>query len=294
MIQILHATDIHWFCPPTPGQLLSKRALGMANLYLRDRKSHFSRTVQARLCERLKAMEADALVISGDLTALATTREFELAHHHLAPALSRRPSLVINGNHDVYTSGAARTDRIATSFGTWLHRVGDGVSELTLPGITLLGLEVCRPHLTASGLAKAPALQRLVERLNHAPADHAVLLTLHYPLVGRDGEPYDEWEHGLWNAREVIDAIGSASRPPSAIVHGHVHHGYRQTIRIGDQEVPQLNPGSSGYAWMPEKHRAACFNRYTFEGTRLAGVERFRFDGEDFAVEPGGPYATGR
>ena len=79
-----------------------------------------------------------------------------------------------------------------------------------------------------------------------------------------------------------------------AVLHGHEHHGFRVDVPTGGGPVPILNPGSSGYAHLPNQDRTAHFNVYTVEDGSLTGVGRRRYDGDRFIPEPGGAYATGR
>ena len=58
--------------------------------------------------------------------------------------------------------------------------------------------------------------------------------------------------------------------------------------------VEILNPGSSGYAHLPEKDRTAHLCFYTVEDGQLSQVERLTYDGTAFVPEPGGAFATGR
>ena len=91
------------------------------------------------------------------------------------------------------------------------------------------------------------------------------------------------------NAAAVEEVLLAHQTAVGAILHGHEHHGFR--VSLGD--IPILNPGSSGYAWLPKKGRTAHFCVYTVEDKQLASVDRFRFDGEAFVPEPGGAWATG-
>lgn len=294
MIRVAHATDIHWFVPPPWTRLWGKRTLGTANLYLRDRRHHFDARVQDELVAALAATNPDAVVITGDLTAQALPEEFALAHHKLAPLLAGQPSFVQSGNHDVYTLGAAREDRIAAHFGPWLHRRPGGLARLDLPGFTVIGLDASRPHPTASGRVPEAELAALPDALAATNPDDAVMLALHYPLLDRRGGLYDGWGHGLRNAAELVEALRRAPRRPTLVVHGHQHHGYTVPLDLGDAVVPIHDPGASGYADLPEHDRAACFNVYVLDGPRLASVERYRHGPGGFQPEAGGPYATGR
>lgn len=293
MIRVAHATDIHWFDPPDPCEWTPKRLLGLANLHLKGRRKHFDPEVQTALVRALSYVEPDVAIVSGDLTALATEAEFAIARAALQPLLDTVPTFVQPGNHDVYTREARRHDRIARFFGPWLHRDGP-IGHLRHPGLTVIGLDPCRPHLTASGILPSDQLTALEAALGRTPQGDRVLLTLHYPVVDRHNAPYEHWEHGLRNARALIDTLQRSARRPDAVIHGHVHHGYQARIQLADTSIPTFNPGSGGYGWMPDQDRAACFNVYALDHEGLQAVERYRYDGSAFRPEAGGAYQTGR
>jgi 3',5'-cyclic AMP phosphodiesterase CpdA len=295
MTRIAHATDLHWFVPPTWRRLLGKRTLGTANLYVRGRVHHFSRDVQRAAVAQLCALEPDVVVITGDLTAQALPREFELAREDLAPVLDRFPTLVMNGNHDVYTLGSARKDRISRHFRPWLHRLPSGIARLDVAGVTLIGLDPCRPHWSASGVVPQQQLDALEGTLARGELDaQPWLLALHYPILHPSGVLYDRLCHGLRNAQSLIDVLRRAPRAPSAILHGHRHHGYTVDLDVGDSTVPIFNPGAGGQAYEVAQDRAACVNLYTIGEAGAVDVQRYRHDGDRFCAEPGGAYATGR
>lgn len=295
--RIAHATDIHWMEPPYWKVLNSKRVLGTANLYLRGRRHHFTDIVQKALIEHILGLEPDLVLLTGDLTAQALPGEFEKAREALDPVLQRFPTFIIPGNHDVYTLGARRDRRIHTWFADWMGLDGeDPVGRLDVGDITCLGLDPNRPTwLGASGLVPPEQLVSL-ERTLADPAlrDRLVILCLHYPVLDRRGEVYDGRNHGLLNARELIEVLDRAPVKPALMVHGHEHHGFHVELPLSGGAVPIYNSGSSGYAFMPTSKRAAAMNVYQVQGARLVGVERYLYDGETFAPEPGGAYATGR
>ena len=295
-MRIAHATDIHWTIPAPFRRLPGKRLLGAVNQVVKGRAKHFERHVQQALVEHIVALDPDLVVISGDLTTSALEDEFELAREALTPVLERFPTFVIPGNHDVYTRGAKRDRRIEQWFGEWMHRsTGSDVGRLDLDNVTVIGIDPNRPGLLSSGLVPAEQLATLEAHLRDPDlAGRFVLMAIHYPILNRDGSPYDGLEHGLRNARELIALLERVPFPPQLVVHGHAHHGFHVTLPTPARPVEIYNAGSSGYAFLPEKRRAACMNLYTVQGSELAQVERFMYDGAQFAPEPGGAYATGR
>lgn len=294
MMRIAHATDIHWMCPPPLSSLLGKRLLGSLNLYLANRRHHFSEEVQDALVQAIDATSPDLVLITGDLTAQALPAEFDTALRKLGPLLDRFPTFLQAGNHDVYSADAVRGRYLESRFGRWLHQGPGPLAHLDLGGVQVIGLDPNRPHLTASGLVPEAQLAALPPALEAVPATSFLVLALHYPILDRRGEVYDGGWHGLRNARALISVLEGSARKPDLIVHGHVHHGFQTVLRLGEVEVPIHNPGSGGYAWLREQDRAACFNVYSVDEGRWVGVERYRYGRGGFSLEPGGAYATGR
>lgn len=296
-VRIAHATDIHWTIKPALRRLASKRLLQQANQVVGRRAKHFTRDVQDSLIEHLVELAPDGVFITGDLTTTALEEEFVLARACLEPVLSTTPTLIVPGNHDVYTRKSWSKRRMYETFGPWMGLGGDSspVARLDIGDVTLLGLDPTRPHpILSSGRVPQAQLDGLVSQLNSL-SDRAVVLGLHYPILDRRGEIYDGLNHGLLNAAAVQRALASASHLPVAILHGHEHHGFTVDLDCGGgRAVPIYNSGSSGYANLPVKRRAAAMCVYTIEDGALVDVERYLHTATGFQPEPGGAYATGR
>jgi len=286
-MRIAHLSDIHFTCWPKVHQMSFKRLLGTANLILRRRKQDFPLSVQQRLVEHVQSLQPDAVIITGDLTGQALNHEFELALHTLKPLLERFPSFVIPGNHDVYTLAAHRNRRMEAFFGPWMALTGDSmpVTRMDMGQVTLLGVNPCRPAILASGRLPDDQLQRL-EQLLESPelTDRTVLLCIHYPIVDRKGAIYDSHAHGLLNAGPVVEMLQRVSQPPTAVLHGHVHHGYTLALAGTQRKVQILNSGSSGYAYQPLRQRAATMNVYTVGNQQIQKIEHHVFNGSDFVT----------
>lgn len=288
MIRLAHATDIHWFAPPAFADLTVKRLFGSANLYLRGRRHDFDPEVQRQLVAHLGALDADVVLITGDLTAQALVPEFEEARRELQPLLDRLPVLLLPGNHDVYAPDAVREGRFRAAFGPWMG--GDGpLYRLDHGDLTVLGLDPCRPTLlTAAG--EVPAEQK--EALRAALADpslagRTVVLALHYPIVDREGQPYVRPSHGLLDAPEVIALLDEAPVRPALICCGHVHHRYRAAVRLSDgSAIPLSDCGSSGQAWQPSRGRYATCAAYDLDHNEVVGWHAYEHDGTGFVERP--------
>lgn len=105
-VKIVHATDIHLLPSVTLSSFLHpKRWIGLFNLYVLGRRGRFSPHAQHALIQHITHSNPQLCIISGDISCLGTEQEFKHAHETLSPLLydSCFPSLMVAGNHDLYT-----------------------------------------------------------------------------------------------------------------------------------------------------------------------------------------------
>lgn len=282
-MRVAHITDIHVELPPSAAECLNKRLLGEVNLHLLGRSAHFSRASQEGLVRRVVDLAPDLVVCTGDLTAVATDDEFAGAVELLRPITSRFPFFVIAGNHDVYTDESV--GRMGRYFGeTDFPR--DYPATRTFDGVEMIAIDTSVPDWLSRGEVGGDQLDRLDERL--AAGDAPAWVLLHYPIRGRDGQPYGPATRACRHA-DRIEAVIARHPRVRAVLHGHEHHGYRTRVAHADS----LNPGAGGYAWLPARGRTAHFTVYDVKDAELVGVDRWRWDGTSFEPEPGGAFATG-
>lgn len=284
-MRIAHITDLHIECPPALTELASKRLIGAVNLYILGRSHHFSIQSQEALVRAVQALAPGAVVCTGDISATATDAEFTKARQLLSPILEHIPTLMITGNHDVYTGESA--GRFQRYFGEWMGDSGPLPSR-HFAGMQFMALDVCHFDWLSRGQA-GDALTHLDQALQ--TGESPIALMLHYPLRDRKGQPYGPWTRALSDAALLEQRL--LHPRIQMILHGHEHHGFRTHLSQGERTVPIFNPGASGYAYLPDRHRTAHFNVYTIEEGKLLAVERYTFNGQDFVPEPGGPYASG-
>lgn len=287
---IAHITDLHVQSTPRLQDMTGKRLIGTANLYLLGRRSKFSMTAQRAAIQAVVERKPDAVMFTGDLTAQSLDAEFSAGRELMEPILGRFPTVMIPGNHDTYVREHTPGDRMRELFGEWmgtstphLHRIGD---------VAFLTLETCRCHPLSSGYTPEEQLEIARDLLESNDAKYT-FLCIHYPLVGRRGEPYGPATRALSNA-ETVRAWVAETPGINAIVHGHEHHGFHVQIQGPEHAIDVLDPGASGYAFLPDQDRTAHLCFYRIENGTLIDMERMRFDGTSFKPEPGGAFATGR
>lgn len=283
-MRVVHLTDLHVERPPRVGDLFNKRALGVVNLYILGRSGHFSEDSVRGAVTATLAAAPDLVVCTGDLTSTATVEEFEAARDVLAPILSALPFRVIPGNHDVYTSESR--GRFREHFGAWSH---DGA----FPWVERVGawdvvaLDTARPALLSRGRAGPEMLARLDALL--AGGDAPAMVLLHYPLRDRRGAPYGPGTRNLEGAA-ALEAVLARHPRVRLVLHGHEHHGYATTLPSG---IRSLDPGATGYAYLPKRGRTAHLNVLDLADDGGVTVTRLAWDGVAFTPERGGAYATG-
>jgi len=289
-VKIVHLTDIHVQTAPQLREMTAKRLLGTANLYLLGRRSKFSADAQQAAVQATLREAPDAVVFTGDLTAQALDAEFAAARSLLDPILRQYPTVMIPGNHDTYVREQTPGDRMRDLFGEWM---GVGMPTVHDMGeVAFLCMETCRPHPLSAGYTPPAQFAAATDTLADL-RDKFVFLCIHYPLLSRHGAPYGPSTRALANGEEFRDFLAD-TRGIHAVLHGHEHHGFRVDIPTADGPIPILNPGSTGYARIPERDRTAHLNIYEVEDGKLTDVRRLTFDGTSFQPEQGGAYATGR
>jgi len=111
---------------------------------------------------------------------------------------------------------------------------------LVTPLATFVGLYTNVPE---GGRVDDDQRSWLVEELKAAPADRALLLALHHPVIS-----LDDHHSGSTLMHELVDgAAQEAGRLPDVVLTAHVHNYQRFTRRWEDRQVPFIVAGAGGY-----------------------------------------------
>lgn len=222
-MRIVHLSDVHvWRYVFNPIQLFSKRALGVVEL-MAGRARRFRLERLAGVVERIKGLEPDHLLITGDLTTTALPSEFRAARLALAELLTD-PSraTVLPGNHDRYSSGSVRVRRFEETFGEFAPTVAYPWLRWLDDETAILGLDPTRSHISARGFL--PPQQLEAAKAHLADAAHRprrLIVACHYPLTTPPAYLLELSAKRMSNAKEVaawLEGIG-----PHLYCCGHVH-----------------------------------------------------------------------
>ena len=222
-MRIVHLSDVHvWRYSFNPWHLINKRLIGLASL-VAGRAANFRLERLDAVVERIQNLNADHLLITGDLTTTALPAEFRAARKALASLLedSARVS-VIPGNHDRYTTGSVRSREFEAHFGEF-------AAAQTFPWLrwidadtAILGLDPTRSHLSARGLLPPEQLAAARALLQHLPvAPRRLIIASHYPALAPPAYTAELHPKRMKNAEEVVEWLQGVG--PHLYCCGHVH-----------------------------------------------------------------------
>jgi 3',5'-cyclic AMP phosphodiesterase CpdA len=239
-LRVIHFGDLHlwrfgWAMDPWP-----KRALGLANLWLR-RGKRFPVSVAEALLARLGAETADYVLFSGDLSTTALPEEFAAGAAAFAPLHERwgERLICIPGNHDRYTPRATREQWFERYLPYAPHEYP--LSRDLNAQWTLVAFDCCVPRLvTSRGRLEGTQFAKLDALLAAARArGRQVIVMGHYPLAFPAGVK-STLEHGLDGREEILGLL--KKHGVRVYLHGHKHRRWR----LEADGMVHFNCGSAG------------------------------------------------
>lgn len=287
-LRVGHVSDLHIFRKGRlqPWRYLGNRALGGLNLVLKRGKTHDNDVVVAAF-KRLKQLDVDHIVVTGDLSNLAIEEEFQAAREIIeAHAGGPDKVSIIPGNHDYYTFGAAIQGRFERFFGDWM------TSELPLADpknpypyvklldehVALLGVNTCIPTPPGLAVGRVGAAQR--ERIA-ALLDHPTLKTrfviaaLHHHLdPPRHTNARKELMRRMQDASQVKQALLDGG--VNLVIHGHNHqHGFTTLANGRGGQMHICEAGSTSVFHKEDPHFGGKFNVYDLQQKKLNKIETY-------------------
>lgn len=298
-MRLAHLSDLHLLdlTDAVPMRLFNKRATGYVNLKLKRNHVHHAEPVLATR-ERLRELDVDHLVVTGDVSNLALEREFDRVKEFLASLhLGADRVSIVPGNHDAYTRGAVRSGRFEAWFAPFKQSSADaaGAAAAGDPArgdvarwqpyvrfagpLALIGLStaVARPPLVASGELGRVQLAALERVLAHPDVrDRMPVLLQHHPIHN----PPSRWKtlvEGLVDAARERLVLAGARR--GLVLHGHLHRRIRRQLPTDRGMLEAI--GATSASLLDERpDRRAGINVYEFsDDGDLVGVHAERFTG---------------
>ena len=241
---------------------------------------HFGAVTEA-LLEPLRravlAADPDLVVVSGDLTQRARTKQFEDARDYLATL--PRPQIVVPGNHDVplydvyrrFFKPLERFTRIVTA---------DLEPTFIDDEIAVVGVNTARALVFKGGRINEEQVESIRAKICHLPESVTKMLVTHHPFdVPKDARGENQI---VGRARMALERLADCGA--DILLSGHLH-----ASRVGHTAERYRIAGLSALvvqAGTATSHRARgernSFNVLRAERDRIA-VEQFVEDGGEFA-----------
>lgn len=186
---------------------------------------HFGTEVPAvaeALAADLRAQAPSLVIVSGDLTQRARTRQFVAARDYLARL--PRPQLVVPGNHDVPLYDVLRRFLFPLRrYCRLIHRDVD--PTFADDEIFVVGLNTARSFTWKNGRVSLGQIAALQARFAQAGRRVKVVVT-HHPFLPPPGDAGIDLVGRAARAIAVLDACNV-----DLLLAGHLHRGYAGDIR---------------------------------------------------------------
>ena len=253
---------------------------------------HFGRVDEAvldPLAAAVAALSPDVVVISGDLTQRARSREFVQARAFLDRL--PKPQIVVPGNHDVPLYNLF--DRLLRPLDKYLRHIEADLSPGFVDAeIAVLGVNTARSLVVKDGRINREQLGELRDRLGPLGDDVVKVVVTHHPF---DVAPEVDRDERVGRADLAMRTFAQCG--VDVLLAGHLHSG--RTVIAGDHQAV------SGYAALAVSAGTATSERRrgepnSFNVLRLQKhrIEVERFDWQDaerrFAKAAGEVYRRDR
>lgn len=195
MLTILQGSDVHFGKPHDSGA-----------------ESHFVAEVER--------VDPDVLVLAGDFTQRAKTREYSQVREFLH-GFGDRPIVVTPGNHDVPLYRVwERAAHPFRNYRRYVHVELDHV--IRIPGATFVSLNTAAPHrAVVNGRLNAEQLDFAARVFHEDPADDLKCVVMHHSLVGPPDGGGDPTVPGAEGRLARIGDMGV-----EIVLGGHLHRAF--------------------------------------------------------------------
>jgi len=295
IMRIAHVSDPHLPINGRPAayRMVNKRAIGWMSWRHRRSRVHRQHVLDA-LAKDLAEVQADHVVVTGDLGNISLAAEFEAAGRWLNGMGDPDSVTVIPGNHDAYVGrpwGATLAQWapfMTGDGGVWAAEPSEATQFPFIrrrPPIALIGLcsAIPTPPGFASGKLGRRQRSELADILRRLGDEGLFrILMLHHPPVSDGVSPLGR----LADARafaEIIAVFGV-----ELILHGHNHRFQVHSLRGPIGPVPVIGAPSASAMPRPGKHAGGYC---VYEIDRVSSESGFRItlrscDGQGERFEP--------
>lgn len=168
-------------------------------------------SLATRVVDEVNELAPDVLVITGDLTDMGFRQEYRMARR-LVSRMKVGNTMVLPGNHDARNVGDMHFEEL----------FGARASEISLPGVRILGLDSSEPDLD-SGRIGRERYRWIEERF--ADPDEFKIVALHHHLLPVPGTGRER--NIVFDAGDLLRVLSNSSVDLVLCGHKHVPNVWR-------------------------------------------------------------------
>ena len=231
--------------------------------------------------ERVNAVAADLVVISGDFTQRARTEQFQEACQFLERLRDAgHEVLAVPGNHDVPLYDVLR--RFLSPLTRYRRFVDDTLCPVhEIPGAMVLGINTARSFTFSDGRINEDQMELIRGTFERVEPEMTRILVTHHPLFALPVG--GEVARAVGRSELALDAIGEAGVDLLLAGHNHVasiHDARDLVTRAGPALVVQAGTATS----VRLRDQEQSFNRIEIDGRNVT-VTVETWDGGQFTAE---------
>ncbi len=207
---------------------------------------HFGKIAHERvvpvLVDEVNRADTDLVVLSGDLTQRARTREFEAACAMIDAF--EPPVLVVPGNHDVSAWWHNPFERIFRSASRFRRFIGDDTTPaFAMEGLAAFGLNSAYGLTIKGGKIRPRHLEQMRTFFEAQPPETFRVLVVHHHLTRLRALGSHDVARG---AEKALQAAGSAG--VELLLCGHLHMSHVENVEIDVERGQRIVIASAGTA----------------------------------------------
>lgn len=260
---LAHLSDVHLAPLPrlSPAHIFSKRLFGYMNWW-RGRDAIHRPEILLKLTDDIKLHKPDHIVVTGDLTNLGLTKEYEAVKLWLKTLGRVENVTVIPGNHDAYVPGAL--EKGLEMLAEWMrpekqqpHLFPFVYLHEDIAVIATTSAIATRPF-SAAGKMGPKQLDRIGVLLNQHKNKFRIVL-VHHPLRVRASKHSKRLRDG----EEFVALL--REKGAELVLYGHMHESQHQIYHGPINDVHAFGVPSAS-ADPLNSHRPAGYALYKIEG----------------------------
>lgn len=277
-MKIIHISDLHFPTRIPIFSLRGKMISGYLNYSLR-RKKRYPGELREALFRKIKSIDYDLLIISGDLTNVSHELEFSEARRILSPLLDKRV-FIIPGNHDRYIDSAISPESLFERyFGEFIGEridTSEFIYKKEINKYVIIGWDsnFVSGIGNAAGKINSTVISKTLGYLDKNNITN-YMIVCHHPLWNPPGLEESIY-HKMLNREDVIRDL--SERPPICYFHGHKHSNY---YRKKDNVIPFGIINSASSTMLSDNHRNNGFHTLDINNENLV-VNRYAYSQLDF------------